>query len=303
MLFSQTFALPLLLNIWTAEAAPRLIESELPVTSDPTIVPVISPPTPTSTAQYFAITDADVFGGQTIQVMLPAAVTNTAQLGGGSFPGDVYKQYVQQSLPFLLQQLNLSDAQVRANVGDPVAFLTGGLLSAISNGNFSDSGGLLNSRDLEERSLIGDWLIGFKCGFFAAGTLPGYLLAEQAFRLINLAQAPGPSSYSEEFYFRPQYGDLSRSQSIGFHRDANFPPGFNAIAATFGRNIYIRPGYNQAIWAPHSLSNPYQAAFQASIRLLLHEMKHIKQESETSFIPAIFGYRYLFEYCKVSKSA
>jgi len=308
MLLYRAYVLPFFLNLLTAEAArpfPKSDNGSGNEVLDRTTLPVRAVGTSTTSAVYYSITDASVFGSKTIQINLPPAITDAAQLEGSSSPLDVYQGYIQQSLPFLLQQLNLTDAQVEFNVGDSVGFLTQGLYSALNISNFTDAGSLL----LNQRcwptglcSIIQNWSDNLVCGFFAAGALPGYLLAEQAFRLLNVAENYLPSSYSEEFYFRPVYSDLSRSQRIQFHRDANFPPGINAIASTFGQNIYIKPGYSQAIWAPHSLSNLSQAAFQASTRRLLHEMMHIKQESETSFTPAVFGYRYLFEHCKVSSN-
>lgn len=293
MFVTQIKSLPFVLIFCTALVSARIPESELdpdyPAQRTPIIQSSTIKPTLTTTAQYLAVTNADMFGGQQIQILLPPAVTATAQFA----ELDTYKATIQQSLPFLLKQLGVTDDQMSALVADGAAFLSQALLSALNNGTLADPSALLVSRGLEERcwpSFLCHWAENIKCSVFAAGALPGYLLALGAFRVLNPSNG-GSTTYSEEFYLRPQYGPLS--QNVHLYQAANYPPGWNSIATTFGHNIYFRDGYHSP--------NPNQAGFQASVRLLLHEMKHISQESQTDFDPLTWGLRYMFEFCKVSQ--
>lgn len=302
----------IILGLWASATSAMLLPTETDDRYSPPGGPTTTraaAPSPTAlqldsnNIQYLPVTDPDFFGGQNIQILIPPSAGNTANSIAAQNPADAYKSSLTQSLPFLLRQLGVKESDISGMVAEGIPMITQAVFAAFNGSSFNDTS--LITRDLEGRGCWPGFLCQFaqnlRCGIFAAAALPGYLLTEQAFRLFNLAIGD-ITSYPEEFYLRPTYGDLSRSAGISLYRNAHYPPGYVGSAITLGRRIYIRPGYNTASWSLNNPSGANQAAFQSSVRLLLHEMKHIKQESETSFLPGVFGLRYLFEYCKVSSN-
>jgi len=137
------------------------------------------------------------------------------------------------------------------------------------------------------------------CGGFAAGALPGYLVAYGLFhaRNSNYQQLSTHQKFLQRSVFSPDI-----LNKVNIHYSSKFPPGFGSAAATtMGSEIYIRAAKANLDFVP-TWNLTLTPAFVQQVQLLNHEMGHSKQYAARGWSISSFGYKYLFEYCKAGFS-
>ena len=231
---------------------------------------------------------------------------------------DLHKQSLEEALPFLLDQYAIPHDKVRALTDNGVSVLNDALLALLSgDSNITDPEARLQARIFglekvvhwvekavdEVGDALGDAAKAVKnvvveaaqdvgCGIFASSTLPGYLLYADLFHVQNAFSTSYPTSQDQDFYIYPLHGPISHNDNIRVYYRANFPPGFgNAAAVTMGRLIYTRESVSSRTHG--------DARFNVATKLLLHEFTHSEQYRGLGYNLHLFGFKYLFEYCKV----
>lgn len=146
------------------------------------------------------------------------------------------------------------------------------------------------------------------CGVFASIAVDGYLAASPAFDELNSGSNKDVMTYAEKYYTAHLYGDLIKDVRINL--DTVFPTltifghqvwEWDSAGVTFGKTIYLKSGYSTPSGQQAQLNHvdPRSASFEYSTKLVIHEMKHVQQESDYGFDPVAFGWQYMYGYCKV----
>jgi hypothetical protein len=137
------------------------------------------------------------------------------------------------------------------------------------------------------------------CGLWATAATPPYLLAYGVFHACNSGLIK--LSNEQRFFQRPIYaGTLLDAVNVKY--GACFPPGFGSAAATtMGKEIYVRAAKaNNDANAITTMS--VSGSFKSQTELLIHELGHSLQYSNRGWNIGVFGWDYMFQYCKAGFS-
>jgi hypothetical protein len=250
-------------------------------------------------------TSTSVLSEGDLTVLLPPADNSNSE----DF-SDLNAYTLNQSLPYLLQELGVDSNDIPSLVSEAIPLFLEAILDALTGDDSEGSAAVSRFMKRSISSDLGSWIseviskatnlvqttaTDVGCGIFAAAAVPVFDAGAALFAVYNAANTGVPTSQDQDFYIFPLYGSISHDDSIVVYYNANFIPGFaNALGVTMGRNIYIRNTASSA-----SATDP---GFQATMALLLHEFTHITQYQVLGYNLDAFGARYMWEYCQVRNS-
>ncbi|KAL8929845.1 MAG: hypothetical protein Q9208_000989 [Pyrenodesmia sp. 3 TL-2023] len=245
--------------------------------------------------ELLALPASELTAGKTIKLQLPSLDILAASRGAGGAGGDFDRRMtdvLNRSVPQALREFGIVDDGHRlADEGVPL------LKSAVEGILSGDTGALVKKRRGEvgpRGSGFWDWVKGAGCAVFATAALPAYLVAA-----ADLAVANGDGQRLNQdlmYHTFPVHGDLALSAPVTVYYQAVRPPAMhNAAGITMNRDVYIiNPPTPSFTWQQY---NDIYPQFLDLVKLLRHELQHVKQYHENSYNLVTYAHRYLFAFC------
>ena len=264
-----------------------------------------------STVQSYTVNDPEKYPNEiSVKITVPNELDDKAY-------NAALLDNLKSNLPNTLQQLQVDPAQIPALAEEGLPLLLEAITAVQNGSSLSDDPGSETARARRGLfSKIGKWIKkvvsaivkavqeaikDLECSAFAALTLPGFMVSDAAFTILNIGGTGVPTTKDQDYFIDPLHGSVSHDDGVSIYYNARFAPGFGSAAATtFGRRIYMRADNSATIASPPLVQ---QSGFQQRTKTLLHEFTHVKQYKALFYDESSFGLRYLFAYCKVCSSA
>lgn len=101
------------------------------------------------------------------------------------------------------------------------------------------------------------------------------------------------------YHMWPIHGDFALTAPVTVYYRATRPPFFGSSDGTvINRDVYIVDSEPPTSFTPEDYRDAKAVAWQRLVRLLIHEVEHVKQYRDTNYFLPGYAHKYLFEFCK-----